>query len=128
MARIIYVEDDDLMGSIVKEILTGAGHLIGVVANGTLGYETIAFKKPELIILDAALPGMGGIEIIRGLRQLSATHLTPILMLTASRDADIADEAMGAGANAFMTKPFSAEELVETVNQVLKNNPFNRRS
>lgn len=127
MARIIYVEDDELMGDVVKDVLTAAGHLIGVIPHGTLGFETIAFKKPELIILDAALPGMSGVDIIRRLRQLSATHLTPILMLTATRGEAIIEEAMGAGANAFMNKPFTADELVEAVNHVLTNNPFNRR-
>jgi two-component system response regulator MtrA len=128
LARIIYVEDDDLMGSIVKDILTAAGHLIGVVSHGTLGFETIAFKKPEMIIVDMSLPGMSGIEVIQRLRRLPATYLTPILMLTANKDPNMRDEAMGAGANDFMTKPFSAEELTARVEQVWLNNPFGRRS
>lgn len=127
MARIIYVEDDDLIGGVVQDILTAAGHLIGVVSHGTLGFETIAFKRPELVILDISLPGMTGIDIIKGLRRLSATHLTPILMLTAQRGDTIAEEALGAGANEFMTKPFSPDELVRKVGDTLNNNPFNRR-
>lgn len=114
------------MGAVVRDILTAAGHLIGVVSHGTLGFETIAFKKPELVILDLSLPGMSGIEVIRELRRLPQTYLTPILMLTAARGELIADEAMGAGANDFMTKPFTPEELVHRVDQVLKNNPFGR--
>lgn len=124
MARIIYVEDDALMGDLVREILTEAGHLIGVVPHGTLGFDTIAFKKPEMVILDLGLPGMNGIEILAGLRRVSATHLTPILVLTANRDEAVADQAMGAGASSVMTKPFEPAELVERVDEVLRNNPF----
>ena len=47
--RIIYVEDDDLIADVVKELLTEAGYLIGVVGHGTLAYDTIAFKKPDLV-------------------------------------------------------------------------------
>ena len=68
MARIIYVEDDELAGELVKDVLTEAGHLVGVVGHGTLAYETIAFKRPDLVILDRLLPGMQGIEILQRLR------------------------------------------------------------
>ena len=82
--RIIYVEDDDLMGDIVKDLLSEAGYLIGVIGHGTLAYETIAFKKPDLVILDRSLPGMDGIEILRRLRAAPDTYLMPVLMLTAT--------------------------------------------
>lgn len=124
MARIICVEDDPLMGEVVKDILTEAGHLIGVVSHGTLGFDTVAFKKPELVILDLGLPGMSGLEILAELRRLPATYLTPILVLTANRDAAVGDEAMGAGASSVMTKPFAPEALVARVDEVLRNNPF----
>lgn len=124
MARIIYVEDDDLMGEVVREVLTAAGHLIGVVNHGTLGFETIAFKKPELVILDLGLPGMGGIEILKRLRRRSETYLTPLLVLTAAKHGDAHDEAMGAGANDLMTKPFTPGDLIERVTRVLAHNGF----
>src|SRR3954447_26807413 len=99
MARIIYVEDDELTGEMVREILTEAGHLVGVIGNGTLAYETIVFKKPDLVILDRSLPGMQGGEILKRLRAVPALYLTPILMLTAKRDVSLIDEAMEAGAD-----------------------------
>ena len=82
MARIICVEDDDVAGDLIQDVLTQAGHLVGVIGHGTLAYETIAFKKPDLVILDWSLPGMQGIEILNRLRGTPATYLTPILMLT----------------------------------------------
>jgi two-component system response regulator MtrA len=124
MARIIYVEDDGLMGELVREVLTAAGHLVGVIGNGTLAYETIAFKKPELVILDRSLPGMQGVEILKRLRAIPALYLTPILMLTARRDAAMIDEAMAAGADDYLVKPFQPEDLVARVDAALKAKSF----
>jgi len=127
MARIIYVEDDELVGELVKDLLTKAGHIVGVINHGTLAFETIAFKKPELVILDRGLPGMQGVDILTALRRLPGLYLTPVLMLTAKGGEAMVDEAMEAGANDYLVKPFEPEELVRRVEEVLKNNSFLRR-
>lgn len=127
MARIIYVEDDPLVGEAVQEILTQAGHLIGIVPHGTLAFETIVFKKPELILLDQKLPGMQGIEIVRALRRLPDLYLTPIIMLTAKAGDDLRDDALGAGANDYLVKPFDPAELVRRVELVLEQTAFSRQ-
>lgn len=124
MARIIYVEDDDLAGELVREVLTQAGHLVGVIAHGTLAYETIAFKKPDLVILDRSVPGMPGMEILKNLRQTPATYLTPILMLTAKRGHGLADQALEAGADDYLVKPFRPEDLVARVAAALEAKRF----
>jgi two-component system response regulator MtrA len=127
MARIIYVEDDPLVSEAVQEILTQAGHLIGVVPHGTLAFETIVFKKPELILLDQKLPGMQGMEILRALRRLPDLYLTPIIMLTAKAGEDPRDDALGAGANDYLVKPFDPAELVRRVELVLDQTAFTRQ-
>ncbi|RYF03531.1 MAG: response regulator [Oxalobacteraceae bacterium] len=124
MARIIYVEDDDLAGELVKDVLTQAGHLVGVIGHGTLAFETIAFKKPDLVILDRSLPGMQGIDILKQLRQTPATYLTPILMLTGKRGEALSDEAIAAGADDYLLKPFEPEDLVQRVASALKIKSF----
>ena len=124
MARIICVEDDELAGEIVRDVLTQAGHLVGVIGHGTLAFETIVFKKPELVILDRSLPGMPGMEILRRLRQTPATYLIPILMLTGKRGEAPADEALGAGADDYLVKPFEPEDLVQRVEAALAAKSF----
>jgi DNA-binding response OmpR family regulator len=124
MARIIYVEDDDLAGELVKDVLTQAGHLVGVIGHGTLAFETIAFKKPDLVILDRSLPGMQGIDILKQLRQTPATYLTPILMLTGKRGEALSDEAIAAGADDYLLKPFEPEDLVQRVASALEIKSF----
>lgn len=123
-SRIIYVEDDSLMGDIVKDLLTEAGYLVGVIEHGTLAYETIAFKKPDLVILDRSLPGMQGIEILTRLRTAPETYLIPVLMLTAKGGEAMIDEGMGAGANGYLVKPFDPDELVRRVGEILADSLF----
>lgn len=124
--RIIYVEDDELMGDIVKDLLTEAGYLIGVIGHGTLAYETIAFKKPDLVILDRSLPGMAGLEILSRLRARPETYLMPVLMLTAMGGEKKIDEGLGHGADGYLVKPFDPEVLVRKVVSILGNSLFNR--
>ncbi|MBO9714276.1 response regulator transcription factor [Sphingomonas sp.] len=126
MARIIYVEDDPLVGEVVQSILTEAGHLVGVIAHGTLAFDTIAFKKPDLVILDRGLPGMTGVEILEAIRRLPGLYLTPILMLSAKGSEEAIAEAMESGANDYLVKPFEPEELVRRVGQVLRANNWKR--
>jgi two-component system response regulator MtrA len=128
MARIIYVEDDELVGAVVQQVLSRAGHIVGIIHHGTLAFDTIAFKKPDLVILDQSLPGMQGLDILRALRRLPALYLTPILMLSAKGGEAAVDEAMGAGANDYLVKPFEPEHLVARVTDVLRNNSFRREA
>jgi two-component system response regulator MtrA len=95
-----------------------------VIGNGTLAFETIAFKKPDLVILDRSLPGMQGVEILKRLRQMPATYLTPVLMLTGKRGEASADEAMAAGADDYLMKPFQPEDLVQRVEAALNAKSF----
>ena len=69
---------------------------------------------------------MQGVEILRSLRRLTALYLTPIMMLSAKGGEEHIDEAMEAGANDYMVKPFAPEELVRRVEEVLRQNSFRR--
>ncbi len=119
MARIIYVEDDDIVGDVIKQCLAETGHTVGVIDHGTLACETIVFKKPDLILLDCSLPGMSGVDILRRVRAIPEIYLTPIMMLTAAADQASIDAAMEAGANAYLVKPVDLATLVDRVNTVL---------
>ncbi len=119
MARIIYVEDDEQVGAGVQQALREAGHVVGLIDHGMLAFDTIAFNKPNLVILDQSLPGARGLDILRALRRLPALCRTPILMLSARGGEAEMDEAMAAGANACLVKPFAPELLVRRVAEML---------
>lgn len=126
LARIIYVEDDDLIADMVKVLLTAAGYLIGVIGHGTLAYDTIAFKKPDLVILDRSLPGMQGIERLQRLRAMPETYPIPVLMLTATGGAEKIDEGLGAGADGYLVKSFDPDTLITKVDSIIANSLFKR--
>lgn len=119
MARIVYVEDDELVGDLVKAILTREGHSVRVLDHGTLAFDTIAFKKPDLVILDWNLPGIDGFGLLRILRRNSSTQGLPVLMLTAKAGEDAIAEALRAGASDYLVKPFEPEDLVRRVETLL---------
>ena len=121
MARIIYVEDDDIVGDVVKQGLGEAGHIVGVIGHGALAYDTIVFKQPDLILLDCSLPGMTGVEILQRVRAIPDIYLTPIVMLTALADQADIDAALEAGANDYIVKPVDLPTLIERIDAVLAN-------
>jgi two-component system response regulator MtrA len=129
MARIIYVEDDPIVAELVQAVLGEAGHIVGVVAHGELGRDTIYLKQPDLVILDRDLPGMEGVDILKSLKQVAGLYRTPILMLSANRSRQSIDEALAAGARDYLVKPFEPADLVARVEACLREaEPAFRRS
>ncbi len=117
-ARILIVDDEAKLVRLVREILTATGYEVLAACNGGNALEMIAVEQPDLILLDLILPGeMDGYEVARRVREFSAV---PIIMLTAKvREADIL-RGFETGADDYITKPFSAKELLARVRAVLK--------
>ena len=116
-ARILIVEDDEGIRDTLKYHLASAGFSVLEASDGTSGLRAARTGKPDLILLDVMLPGMGGLELCRALRK---TSRVPILMISA-RDAEV-DKIVGLelGADDYITKPFSVREVVARVNAVLR--------
>lgn len=116
--RILVVEDNEKLSSLVKEILIGESYAVDVVSNGLVG-ETAAHQHPyDLIILDLMLPGKDGVTVCTDLRESGV--LTPILMLTAKGEVDDRVLGLDAGADDYMTKPFVMNELLARVRALLR--------
>src|SRR5256714_11943277 len=116
-ARILVVEDDEGIREMLKFHLASAGFSVLEASDGTTGLRAARTGKPDLILLDLMLPGMGGLELCRALRK---TSRVPILMISA-RDAEV-DKIVGLelGADDYITKPFSVREVTARVNAVLR--------
>ncbi len=112
MARIIYAEDDDIMGEIVRNTLGSAGHVVGIVENGKAALQAISIKLPELVILDCSIPELSGIEVLRAIRLSRDFYNTPVLMLTGRNSQRDVSLAAYAGADGYITKPFDPEYLI----------------
>jgi two-component system response regulator RegX3 len=117
MGHILVVEDEPALADAVGYALRGDGHEVEAVEDGESALAAATERRFDLLVLDLMLPGVSGIEICRRLRGESAI---PILMLTA-RDAEV-DRVLGleAGADDYVTKPFSMTELLARVRAILR--------
>ena len=120
MSRILVVEDDADIASLIVHYLAPAGHEAEVVANGSDALPAARRRPPDLIILDRMLPGLDGLEVCRALRADADLAAVPILMLTAR--AEEVDRIAGfeTGADDYVTKPFSPKELVARIGALLR--------
>ncbi|MBW3589197.1 MAG: response regulator transcription factor [Actinobacteria bacterium] len=115
--RILIVEDEKNIASLVTLYLENEGFRVNHVTDGSKALDAVRRFEPDLVVLDVMLPGMDGTEICRRLR---AEGDIPIIMLTA-RDQEV-DKVVGLelGADDYVTKPFSPRELVARVKAVLR--------
>jgi DNA-binding response OmpR family regulator len=117
MRTILVVDDEPKIVQIARDYLARAGFSVLTTGDGRSVVPMVRTAKPDLVVLDLALPGMDGLDVTRELRKESTT---PIIMLTA-RD-DEADRLVGLelGADDYIVKPFSPKELVARVRAVLR--------
>ncbi len=118
--KILIVEDEDDIRSLVRYNLEAEGFTVVDASDGERGLRLAATERPALIILDLMLPGLSGLEVCRLLRAQEDTAPVPILILTA-RAAEL-DKVLGLemGADDYVTKPFSPRELVARVKAILR--------
>jgi len=111
--KILVVEDDRTVGQYVLRGLQEQGFQADLVADGAEALAAASHASHDLVILDLRLPGMTGFEVLRTLRDRGNT--TPILVLTAQDAVDFKVQALRAGADDYVTKPFAFEELLARV-------------
>jgi DNA-binding response OmpR family regulator len=112
MSRILIVEDEEAIAELEKDYLDINGFEVTIETTGDQGAKRALTEEFELIILDLRLPGMDGFEICRKLREVKNI---PIIMVSAKKDDVDKIRGLGLGADDYMTKPFSPNELVARV-------------
>lgn len=116
-ASILVVEDEPSIREVVTLYLERAGYQVNCVSDGSAALAFLANNTPDLVVLDLMLPGVDGFEITRYLRQRGDT---PIIMLTARRAETDRIAGLEMGADDYVVKPFSPQELVSRVRAVLR--------
>ncbi len=124
--RILVVEDEKTIAELVAEALKRRGYRVETVHDGDSGLHAAETSLPDLVILDVMLPGMDGWEICRRIRENSATRDIPVLMLTARREERDLIAGFDVGADDYMKKPFSVNELAARVRSLLRRSGTGR--
>lgn len=116
-ARVLVVDDEKALASVVGSYLERAGYQVSLAHTGPSALEAARAEDPDVIILDLGLPGLDGIEVCRQVRTFSDCY---VLMLTARGDEVDRIVGLSVGADDYITKPFSNRELVARVQAVLR--------
>lgn len=124
--RVLVVEDDKHVAAAVKRGLESEGYAVDVALDGTDGHWLATENAYDVMVLDCMLPGMSGNDLCSSLRE--AGNWTPILMLTAKTGADEEAQALDAGADDFLSKPFSYIVLVARIRALLRRGSEQRPS
>jgi two-component system phosphate regulon response regulator PhoB len=118
--RVLVVDDEADIVAVVAYHLAKAGYRVATLGTGPDALASARQDPPALIVLDLNLPGMSGFEVLEQLRASDATRHVPVLMLTARRDEHDRIRGLSLGADDYLTKPFSAQELVLRVGAILR--------
>lgn len=117
--RILIADDEPNIVLSLEFLMQRAGYAVEVVDNGEDALKRAAEDPPDLMLLDVMLPRLSGFEVCQRLRALPACRTLPIVMLTAKgRDSEVS-KGLALGATAYITKPFSVEDLVREVKRIL---------
>ena len=114
---ILIVDDDQALGEMLSIVLESEGFRTTVCADGLRALDVLPVVRPDLVLLDVMLPGMGGVEVARMIRRDSGV---PIIMLTAKSDTQDIVTGLEAGADDYVPKPFKVAELVARVRARLR--------
>lgn len=121
--RVMLVEDEANILEAVRFVLSRDGWEVFGHGNGATALAEIVRRAPDVVVLDVMLPGRSGLDILRDLRAEPALARVPVLMLTAKGLARDRDTALAIGADAYLTKPFSNAELVDTLRRIVDPSP-----
>lgn len=117
--RVLVIDDSATVLAMFRKVLRSAGYVVLEAADAETGLETARAEKPELIFLDIVLPGMNGFAALRHLRRDPQTQAIPVIMISGNEQAT--EQFFGAriGADDFMKKPFSRQEVFARIEHLL---------
>ena len=118
--RIMIVEDEEPLLEMLRYNFQKANYAVETIAHGDLAETRLKETVPDLLVLDWMLPGLSGIELCRRLRQVKATQSLPIILLTARGEESDRVRGFETGADDYVVKPFSVNELMARVSALLR--------
>jgi DNA-binding response OmpR family regulator len=120
MSRILIADDDELIAELASEVLIDAGHACGWVTDAAAAWTCIQRRRPDILLLDQSMPGESGLTLLRRLRQSPRFYDLPVIMFTAMTGEQDHLQAIYAGAQDFLSKPFEPQALIARVDRIIK--------
>jgi two-component system, OmpR family, KDP operon response regulator KdpE len=124
MSKALLIDDEQQMRRLLRMVLESRGYEVSEAADGQLGLQEAAFQRPDVVLLDLGLPGLGGIDVLKRLREWSDV---PVLILSVRDQETVKVEALELGADDYVTKPFGTAELLARLD-VIQRRRFTRQS
>jgi len=118
MARLVIVDDSAPVRTLLRLALTRDGHEIWEAGDGVAGWQLLLDQRPDVIILDVMMPGPSGLDVCRAIRADPRFAMLPVIILTANGLPESEAEAMDAGADCFLAKPFRPQVLLAAVERL----------
>jgi DNA-binding response OmpR family regulator len=118
-ARIVVADDDPDIRRLIVFTLRRRGYDVQEAGRGDTALDLVRAQKPDLVVLDVMMPGLTGLEVAEALKANAETATIPIIILSAKGQASEVNAGMGAGAQAYMVKPFAPQELAAKVAELL---------
>ena len=116
--KILVADDQQEIRHLLDHFLTGQGYEVVLAFDGNQALMLAVEEKPQLIILDIKMPGLDGLEVCKRLKEKEQTKLIPVIVITGFEDNKI--EALNAGADDFVNKPFDMAEITSRVKSALR--------
>jgi DNA-binding response OmpR family regulator len=119
MSRVLVIDDETVVGTILRYAFEAKGHQTVVADGGRTGIDMARAEHPDAIVLDLMMPAVTGHDVLEILRDDDATRQTPILVLTAVTMSREKDRCLSEGADLVMTKPFDPRDVADAVEVLL---------
>ena len=119
--HILVVDDEVELLQLMRHMLVSSGYDVAVAENGRQALERVQVERPDLILCDVVMPELNGFETVRALRSSPETKDLHVIMVSARGQRQDVERALTAGANGYITKPFSYKDLLEEINRQLRS-------
>ncbi len=120
---VLIVDDEPMTRNLLRLMLERAGFAILEAEDGLKALEVVANASPDVLLLDVMMPNMDGITVCERLRAQAETAVLPIILLSARTSPEAVRMGLEAGANEYLGKPVSRNELISTIREVLQTVP-----
>ena len=126
MLKIITIDDDPVVRTLIKKTFSSLGFEVITAADGIEGLRAIENNQPDIIILDVMMPIIDGLEVLKRIKATPKIAKIPVIMFTAISDGHMVVETSKFGAEDYIIKPFQSSVLIQKVKKLLKDKHRNR--